>query len=133
MRACSARLRARLTTTRIGLVRLFMRRHPTRRRSQSVVDTSVADARIAALPVSAGDRKRFDWGVWRCGCPDLGVPGLAPCPPIAAGSAIGRAGQGPGGSPAGVAGAVGVLDAAAREWIMPGSGGREQRRAAGGG
>jgi hypothetical protein len=49
MRACSTRLRARLTTTRIGLVRLFMRRHPTRRRSQSVVETSVADARIAAV------------------------------------------------------------------------------------
>ena len=63
----------------------------------------------------------------------LGVPGRAPCPLIAAGSASGRAGQGPGGSPAGVAGAVGVLDAAAREWIMPGSGGREQGRAAGGG
>src|SRR5215468_718647 len=94
---------------------------------------TVNNARRAALPVSAGDRKRFDWGSWRRGCPDLGVPGLAPCPPIAAGSAIGRAGQGPGGSPAGVAGAVGVLDAAAREWIMPGSGGREQRRAAGGG
>jgi len=50
----------------------------------------------------------------------LGVPGRAPCPLIAAGSASGRAGQGPGGSPAGVAGAVGVLDAAARERIMPG-------------
>ena len=58
----------------------------------------------------------------------LGVP--APCPPIAAGSASGRTGQGPGGSPVGVAGAVGVLDAAAWELIMPavGAGSRRVRR-----
>src|SRR5215472_14664730 len=91
--------------------------------SRWVTSAGHENARRAALPVSAGDRKRFDSGsggvvglIWVC-------LGLLPAP-IAAGSTSGRMGQGPGGSPAGVAGAVGVLDAAARERIMPGGGGQ---------
>ena len=104
--------------------------HKHKRRSSRSGDwrRSALGAQVSALPVSAGDRKRFDWGSWGCGRPGFGC--ACSLPPIAAGSASGRTGQGPGGSPVGVAGAVGVLDAAAWELIMPavGAGSRRVRR-----
>ena len=56
--------------------------------------------------------------IGRCGAlpglwlPWFGVAKYAPCPLIAAGPATGRAGQGPGGSPAGVANAASLGPAA---------------------
>jgi hypothetical protein len=99
--------------------------------SPRVTEKIRKNARGAALPVSAGEPQAVRSRIVRGWRPGFGYASACFLPLIAAGSASRRAGQGPGESPAGVAGAVGVLDAVAWEQIMLGGGGREGPEGAG--